>query len=61
MFHKYEIYFNLIQLSIIVMIGRIDIIVEIHLFGSHLNIWKLSLFYQMVMVLLESTVGNVSA
>lgn len=37
------------------------IIVEIHLFGSHLNIWKLSLFYQIVMVLLESTVGNVSA
>ena len=36
-------------------------IVEIHLFGSHLNIWKLSLFYQIVMVLLESTVGNVSA
>ena len=59
MFHKYEIYFNLIQLSIIV--GRIDIIVELHLFGSHLNIWKLSLFYQIVMVLLESTVGNVSA
>ena len=58
MFHKYEIYFNLIQLSVI---GRIDIIVEIHLFGSHLNIWKLSLFYQIVMVLLESTVGNVSA
>ena len=39
----------------------IDIIVEIHLFGSHSNIWKLSLFYQIVMVLSESTVGNVSA
>ena len=36
-------------------------IVETHLFGSLLNIWKLSLFYQIVMVLLESTVGNVSA